>query len=393
MKRFAAHYALLPSGLTPDPLVEVGDDGRILSVRQVLPSQLDGMAGVEFHSGVLIPSMVNAHSHLELACLRGAIAEGCGFAGFAASMAAVRNRFTDDERLKAMVEADREMYNAGIGAVGDISNDDSSFGIKARSHIHYHTFGEVFGLKVNNFQRVQSYLSHPLLCHSEHQQRISQEPGAPFSVTAHSLYSLNDDMLKRVCSEGRGVLSIHFMESPAEQELFEGRGSLREWFDTQGFEPDFLHYGSPAERLVACVPADRSVMLVHCTCVTQRDIDLIMNHFRAPVYWCLCPVSNSYISNLKPDLALWRQSGLNVCIGTDSLASNRSLTMSDELRMLGGEVSVEELLRWATVNGAEALGLEGWALEAGNRCGVALVRGVDFGSMRLTASCSVERLA
>lgn len=376
-RKLAAHYALLPDGVLKNPMVAVDDEGRIVSVGSCDPAQTDSCEGVEFHAGMLAPAFVNAHSHLELAYLKGAIPQGCGYGGFAGAMAAVRNRFSLEERLRAIEIADREMYEAGIGAVGDISNDESSFAAKAQSKIHYRTFCEVFGLKTDNLLRARGMAA----------------AGDTFSLTPHSLYSLNDNVLKEVCRESCGVLSIHFMESPAESGLFHGEGSLHEWFATQGFNCDFLGYGSPAERLVACVPADRSVMLVHCTCVTQRDIDLIMNHFSAPVYWCLSPASNRYISGMQPDAELLRRNGLTLCIGTDSLASNSSLSMVEELKLLAN-VPADEVLRWATANGAEALGFNDGTgrLEVGSRCGIVAVSGIDFATMRFTEKLAVRRL-
>ena len=90
--------------------------------------------------------MVNAHCHLELSHLKGAIAEGGGFAGFAAGLGAVRNGFSAVERADAMRRADEDMFRAGISAVGDVSNDASSFAAKSGSPIHYHTFLELYGL-------------------------------------------------------------------------------------------------------------------------------------------------------------------------------------------------------------------------------------------------------
>lgn len=380
IKKFAAHYALLPDRVLERPVIEADDSGCIVSVGQYGDAaELDSTAGVSFYAGMLIPSLVNAHTHLELSHLRGAIPERCGYAGFASAIARHRNNSTPAERQQAMAEADREMFEAGIGAAGDIANDDSSLGVKAASRISYHTFCEVFGLKNNNF--------------SQASKMVGRHGTAELSLTPHSLYSLNDEMLKRLCREGEGVLSIHFMESPAELELFEGRGPLREWFDAQGFECDFLHYGSPAERLAACVPSGRSIMLVHCTCVTQRDIDVIMNHFRAPVYWCLCPSSNDYITGLQPDVGMLRRNGLNICVGTDSLASNRSLTMLEELRSLS-HIPATEVLRWATSVGAAALGLDGGAgrLESGSRCGLVAVSGIDLTHDRFTGRLALKRL-
>lgn len=379
-RKIAAHRALLPDRVLERPLVEVDSTGRVVSVGQYEDfATLDMSAGVEFCAGMLVPALVNAHTHLELSHLRGVIPCGCGYAGFAAGIARTRNAFTEEQRLEAMAAADREMFDAGIGLAGDIANDESSSGVKSESRITYRTFCEVFGLKTDNFERAL--------------EMSRKDASGRFSVTPHSLYSLNDSLLRRVCSEGEGVLSIHFMESAAERELFEGRGPLREWFDAEGFICDFLHYGSPAERLVKCIPADRSVMLVHCTCVSQQDIDLIMNHFRAPVHWCLCPSSNLHITGLQPDVGLLRRNGLNICLGTDSLASNSTLSLSGELRQLS-EYPATEVLRWATSGGAEALGCGDTAgrIEKGLRCGLAAVSGVDFATDRFTEALSIKRI-
>lgn len=376
MKRIASHFALLPDGMLPRPVVTVADDGRITEVGQYGESGPDSMPGTEFRSGVLMPAAVNAHCHLELSFLKGAIPRGCGFAGFASAMAAVRGRFTDAQRLEAMEAADREMFDEGTGAAGDISNDDTSFAVKRRSPITYRTFAEVFGIDNPSCEAARALLTEPAT-----------------SLTPHSLYSLNDDVLRRTAAEAEGSLSIHFMESPAEEELFRGRGPLLEWFRKAGFRYDFLHYDSPAERLAACIPAGKRLLLVHCTCVRQEDIDLIMNHFRAGVSWCLCPRSNDYISGAAPDVGLLRRNNLHICIGTDSLASNDSLSLAAEIRRFAG-LPAAEVLQWATRNGAEALGLNDGTgrLEAGNRCGLVAAQGIDLREMTVTDRFEMHRI-
>ena len=163
--------------------------------------------------------------------------------------------------------------------------------------------------------------------------------------------------------------------------------------DRAGFTCDFLGYGSPAKRLVASVPPDRSVVLVHDCCVGQRDIDLIMEHFTAPVYWCLCPRSNRYISRLEPPVELLRRNGLNICLGTDSLASNDRLSVLEEMKLLSG-VPLPELLGWATAGGASALGMDDMGRVAvGLRPGLSVITGIDYGRMTLTAASAIRRLA
>lgn len=373
MRRIASHLALLPSEILSKPLITLRD-GEVVEIGQW--DRLDSMEGVEFYGGILLPSMVNAHCHIELSYLHGAIEPRGGFAAFAAGMARTRNLFTDEQRLEAVRRADEQMWNEGVGAVGDIANDTSAFTVKECSPIRYRTFAEVFGLRTASIEALE-----PMLHHRD------------TSLSPHSTYSLQNEIFTRVCREGSSPLSIHFMESAAEQDLYDGCGTLHDWYRSQGWECDFLHYGSPAERIVASVAADRSIMLVHNCCVTQRDIDTIMSHFTAPIYWVVCLGSNDYISGLKPDIDLLRHNRLNICIGTDSLASNTSISMVDELKRLKG-YPLAEILTWATANGADALGYGATLgrLEVGRKCGLVVIDALDYENLAITDRSSCRRI-
>lgn len=373
-RRIASNLLWTPQGLVCNPLVEVAADGRILSVASC--AEPDRLPGTEFYAGVLAPGLVNAHCHLELSYLRGAIPEGCGFAGFAAAMGQERERFTAAERQQAVVAADAALWSAGVAAVGDVANGDTTLAVKAQSRIAYHTFAEFFGLRAASADPLRPLLRHP---HT--------------SLTPHSLYSVQDAPLRAIAAEGDAPLSIHFMESPAETELFQRRGPLWEWYGRAGFTCDFLHYGSPAARLVASVPRDRSVILVHNCCVTQRDIDLVMEHFTAPVWWCLCPRSNRFISRLQPPLELMRRNRMNICLGTDSLASNDRLSVFEEMHMFPG-VPLPELLAWGAQGGAAALGMadELGEVAPGRHCGLTVISGIDYHTLQLTPASRIRRI-
>ena len=144
-RRIASNLLWTPQGLLRNPLVGVAADGRILFVGTC--PEPDRSPGTEFYAGVLAPGLVNAHCHLELSYLLGAIPERCGFAGFASAMSQVRERFSAEQRAQAVEAADAAMWQAGIEAVGDISNGDATFAVKSRSRIAYRTFVEFFGLR------------------------------------------------------------------------------------------------------------------------------------------------------------------------------------------------------------------------------------------------------
>ena len=373
-RRIATHYLLTDEGWLRNPLVEVAPDGTILRV--TTSGQPDREPLTEFYPGLLLPGLVNAHCHIELSCLQGAIPEGGGFAAFARSMGEVRNRFSAEERLRAVAAADAAMWSEGVAAMGDIANGESAFAVKERSPLAYRTFVEVFGLKTRSAEPLQPLLRHP-----------------DTSLTPHSLYSVQDALFCEIGREGQAPLSIHFLESPAEKELYRRQGALWEWYQRAGMSCDFLRYGHPAKRLVESLPADRPLLLVHDCCLTQPDIDLIMNYFTAPVYWCLCPRSNDYISHLKPPVDLLRRNGLKICVGTDSLASNRSLSMLEELKCFEG-VPLAERLHWATAIGAEALGFADrlGSVKPGKRPGLTLLSGIDYNRMELTPRSTLRRL-
>ena len=343
----------------PRPVVTVDDKGLIVAVRQW--ERLDTLPSTEFYAGALCAGFVNAHCHAELSYLKCKIAEGSGFAGFARAIGQVRGGFSIAERQQAMAAADAAMWAEGIEAVADIVNDASSFEVKGRSHIAYHNFAEVFGLNSST-----ATMRDLLACDTT-------------SLTPHSTYSVQDGVFREIATEPSDApLSIHFMESEDEAALYCGEGSLAAWYERMGWECDFLHYGSPAERIVRSIPHERKLLLVHNCCVTEEDVRLVNDSFAERASWVLCPRSNSYISGLRPPVELLRAAGVRICIGTDSLASNHSLSIIEELKCLR-DVPLRELILWATQNGAEALGLEDekGCLTEGQKCGIVLIEGIE----------------
>ncbi len=353
------------------------------------PGHVDRVEGVEFFNGIIVPGFVNAHCHLELSHMKGLIPPGGGFRAFAAGMANSRGLCSEEERTAAMEYHDRRMWAEGVQAVGDISNGTASFPIKKSSNIHYHTFVELFGLGVHDLSPLEGVT------------REARRLGLPFSITPHATYSLNKDAFAAAVG-GPGAhtydkdtpLSIHFMESPAEEALFRKEGQFWEWYQGSGFEPDFLGYGSPALRLAAQVPHGRRLMLIHDTFITPEAIGILSDNFGVEnITYALCPRSNNYIEGATPPVELLRRSGSNIAIGTDSLASNHSLSMVEELRALPS-ASLEESLRWATIGGAKALGIESWAgsFSVGKRPGAVLIEGVDWETMALTPGSRSKRI-
>ena len=372
-RKIASHYALINGHLERNIIIEV-DDRTITAIEHC--DNIDCHAGVEFYPGILIAGMVNAHCHLELSYLRDAISEGSGFAGFAGAIGRVRNNFSDEERLRAASTADAIMWEEGIEAVADIANDRLVMPIKERSAIHYHTFIEFFGLNNHSVESAHAMAS-----------------GDNCSLTPHSTYSVQDKPFRAICADGDAPLSLHFLESDDEKALFDNHGSLHDWYKRQGWATDFLHYGTPARRIAESIPASRRILLIHNVKTTVEDIATIEKHFTNGVYWVLCPESNRFISRTEPPVETLRNAGAKIAIGTDSLASARHLSMVENMRLLG-DIPLDELLLCATLNGAEALGIDDrfGSLRIGCAPGIVLIENADLHNMRITPETRSRRI-
>lgn len=374
-RRIASHYALVDGRLERNIIVDVNSDGTITAIGQY--DNIDREAHVEFYPGILIPGMINAHCHLELSYLRGAIAEGGGYATFASEIGRVRGNFTIEERVNAAKIADATMWEKGIEAVADIANDDLVMDIKERSHIEYKTMFEFFGLNNHDTTTLE--------------QLAEQYEDA--SVTPHSTYSVQEREFNHLCQKYSSLISLHFLESENEALLYEHKGSLNEWYSRMGWECEFLHHTTPAQRVANCVPKGSRLLLVHATSATKDDVSTIENRLKGGATWVLCPESNRYISNLRPPIEMLEEMGATIAIGTDSLASARRLSMVDNLMLLG-DIPLERLLSYATINGAKALGIDATkgSITLGKRPGLVIVEGVDYKTMRLTPEARTYRL-
>jgi len=377
------------SGLIPRAVLTFDADGRLAAL-ETDASKLDSIHGIEFFSGILIPGMVNAHCHLELSYLKDTIEPGTGLDGFVERISRLRHDQPEEERIRLADLQDALMRRQGVIAVGDICNDAFTFPLKQRSKIHYHNFVEVLGSDVSVADR--QYL------HGTQVAGQAERYGQPYSLTPHSTYSLSEPLFEKVVGANPGwkPLSVHFMESRAETALFRGEGPFAERFRQEGLAVDWTHFGSPAGRLVQSVAPETPLLLIHNTFVSEKDIDLIEGHFQS-VTWVVCPRSNQYIEGSFPPVDLLRRKGCRIAVGTDSLSSNSSLSLLEEVKLISAkrpEIPLTELIGWITRNGAAALDMAHWGgtFEIGKSPGAVLLDHIDWERMALTAESTARRI-
>lgn len=388
MRRISADF-IFPVSTTPVPngIVTIDDEGTILDIS---PATNIGTEGIERFSGIICPGFINTHCHLELSHFRNQISEKAGMTGFIKELLSKRPGFSKEEISRGVEEAEKEMIRNGIVAVGDISNDDSTFQQKSKNNLQYHTFIEVFDL---NPSRAKEVFENAVKLRNQLQEinskgHCSIVPHAPYTVSEKLFALISEDAVKH-----NSILSIHNQESEGESELFlSGSGPMFEAFQRMGVDMQYFPVtGKNSLRTtLPKLPAGRNILLVHNTFTSAEDIRWAEEYVRSVsnpksqisnLYWCSCPNANLYIENKLPDYNIFLKKNAKVTIGTDSLASNWSLSVLDELKTISKhfpEIPLHTLLTWATKNGAEFLGFDQLGtIEKGKKPGLNLLKNTD----------------
>ena len=389
MRIIQASY-IIPLNTTPikDGYLFIEDDGTVIHLTDIAPISAD--FEVERHKGILCPGFINTHCHLELSAMKNLMPEGTGLPNFVSQIPTRRNECVLGPE-KAIVAGDKEMLDAGIVAVGDISNTADALHIKQKSDIKYHSFVEIFGLDKSNAAN--------LLAAGESVVDEYTKSGLDASLVPHAPYSVSPDLLKGIyANSSHKIISIHHQETPSENELFlESKGDLADLFSGKGLDISSqlsFKKNSSVYSLLQYLPKEQKVLLVHNTCSEATDIDQVELHFNN-AYWCTCPKANWYIERRLPNYDLWLKKDLKITVGTDSLASNDTLSILEEIKLIQANfahITTEELLTWACKNGAAFFEYDHLGtLTVGTNPGIVLIENVD--GLMLTENSIVKVLA
>ena len=323
----------------------------------------------DFGRAAILPSLVNAHTHLELSYLHGKIPPTPDLVTWIRRLLAERTMNGDSKDgatspvTQAATEALASARRSGTGLVGEVTNSLSTVPAIRAGAMPAHVFYEVLGFnEVDPVTRVAEARARldalepgfPSIATPE--MRLSLAPHAPYSVSPGLLAALRSD-----CYVHGARSSIHLAESHAEtQFLADGTGPLRALLEDVGAWS--AEWCSPNQSSVAYLAdrgmLDSSVAVVHATQCTGADLERLR---QLDVSVIACPRSNRFVGEGAPPLEAFFAVGVTVAFGTDSLASVGSLSLFDELveaRRIAPGVTAPQLLEAATVGGARALGFD-----------------------------------
>lgn len=372
MKIYAASY-LLP---VSSPVIEGGalvvQDGRILAVGKLADLTASFSAPVvEYPGCAIIPGLVNAHSHLELTHFSSwKVRKGIDYSprtyvDWIIQVIKIRKSLSLEEQEHSVLEGIRISLEAGTTALGEILSDMTLLPLYLRSPLGGRVYLEALGLAPQRCAGVLSAIADTLPAFSGMDLLPGISPHAPHTVSDEFFRDLRNFAVEKALP-----LMVHLSESREESTFF---------FDSSGPIADKLYpfvdwdeYLPPARRTSSTAYLNSLEILrpgttvVHCVHITPSEAEIIQKRGVSVV---LCPRSNEKLDVGTAPVHLLKAAGIPLALGTDSLASNDSLSLFDEARFLLQKFPEQfvpsEVLRMMTLSGAEAIG-----------------RGADIGSLQ-----------
>ena len=330
------------------------EGGRITAVGDRAPGEVASLGNV-----AILPALVNAHTHLELSYLHGRVPPSTSFNDWVMALMALR-RDHPDPTAPAIIEAAGHAIArarvSGTGLFGDVSNTLVTVPLLREAGMAAHVFYELIGFShpdpVGRVREARAAADAAAI--GADSVRVSLAPHAPYSVSSALFMAIRAD----VDAHPDSVTTVHLGESAAEVELLrQGSGPARVMLERLGvWSNEWQVPGvSPTEYVAALGFLGADSLVVHGVQFTREDLARVKTAGSPLVS---CPRSNSYVGVGAPPLESFYAAGLPVAFGTDSLASVADLNMFAELaeaRRIAPTVSARELLRSATLIGAQAL--------------------------------------
>lgn len=374
MPRFRADWILPVSSPPLHRHCLTIDAGRI---RGLAPDAADA---VDLGSVALLPGLVNAHTHLELSHLRGAVGRSSRFIDWVRELLRIRRERQGDSpsRMEAAAAAAiDEARRSGTILFGDVANSLAIVPVLDAADVSAAVFLELLGFAAHDGrERVAAARAGiEALTVRSSRVRVGLGAHAPYSVHRALFEAIRADVERTPGARS----CVHVAESPEEVEFVaRGTGPWRGVLDELGaWNPDWrAPGGSPVAYLDDIGFLDARVIAVHGVQCTGEDLRLLQARGVTVVS---CPRSNQYVGVGSPPLEAFYAMDVDVAFGTDSLASVDTLNLFDELaeaRRLAPRVPAAALLRSATYVGARALGFDDdyGSLDVGRRGDVLVVR-------------------
>jgi 5-methylthioadenosine/S-adenosylhomocysteine deaminase len=357
----------------------VENDGRITYVGP----RADAPAGKDYELGesILLPGLINTHTHLELTAMRGFL-ENCQFAEWIDKLRQSRNEVLDDQMLLDSARFGLvEGLEAGITTYADTCSSGVAMQAMLEQEVRGIMYQEVFGPDPSHCDQAMRDLHERLARFTALQTDL-----VTLGVSPHAPYTVSDPLYAaaaKLARERNLPLAMHIAESAAEEEIVtKASGDFADRWRRRGIEVS-KRARSPIALLEKHDVLQPGSLLIHCIRVDDADISTIARRGCSVAH---CPASNAKFGHGIAPLLPLLAAGIPVGIGSDSVASNNRMDILDESRLAvlihrgatrkHDAFGAHQALELATIGGARALGLDDrvGSLEAGKDADLAAFR-------------------
>lgn len=319
---------------------------------------------VDLGEVILLPGLVNAHCHLDYTDMAGQLPPPKAFPDWIAAITAAKTGWGYSEYARSWLNGAHQLLKFGVTTVGDIeAMPDLLPEVWHATPLRVFSFLEMTGIKARRDPKDilrEAVTTIDSLHHARNRAWLS--PHAPYSTLPELLHRT-----ARLARKRRWRVSIHVAESQEEFDMFQhARGTMYDWLKRNARNAEDCGRGSPVAHLARQQLLGENVLAIHVNCLARGDASLLAKNKTTVVH---CPRSHHYFQHPPFQRARLASAGVNLCLGTDSLATMRKtgkalpeLNLFAEMRALADRdpaVAPGELLDMVTVNGARALGLAG----------------------------------
>jgi len=330
---------------------------------------------------ILMPGLINTHTHLELTAMRGFL-ENCRFTEWIDKLRQSRNEVMSDEMLLDSARLGlMEGLVAGITTYADTCSSGVAMRAMNELGVRGIMYQEVFGPDPSHADAAMRELEDRI-----EELQLEQTDLVHLGVSPHAPYTVSDRLYRAAAefaNSRRLPLAMHIAESQAEYDIVaNARGEFAERWERRGIAV-VRRARSPIELLERQGALDRAPLLIHCVRVDEDDIKIMTRRNCSVAH---CPASNAKFGHGIAPLLPLLTAGIRVGIGSDSVASNNRMDILDEARLAvlvhraatqrHDAFGAHQALELATIGGARALGVDSrvGSLEPGKDADLAAFR-------------------
>ena len=325
------------SPLTDEPIIDLGDS-------------------------IILPAFVNSHCHLDYTGLAGRLKPGHSFTDWINQIIEVKRSLSGQEQELSWLEGAEMMIKSGCGVVFNIESVPGLFSrVIKQTPLKVCPFTELIGYDDLDNESLVDLAKHEFSLNSPLAMVTGLAPHSPYTTTANGLNALSE-----YANSEAMPITIHVSESVDEWDMFTScSGPLFDKMKSLGRIMNDCGIQSPIQHLNNLEKTALRTLVVHANFLINEDFDFLSNPKMSVVH---CPKSHSWFGYPEFKYKDLAKRGVNICLGTDSLASSGSTEMEfgelnifsemREFKLKNPEIDIGDILEMATCNGAKAIGLD-----------------------------------